>query len=142
MPGGAGGTDIYMAIGKIGEWPTLRSLENNINTAFNERYPKYYNNTLYYSSTRVFGNGGLDIYSVRLTERGFISEPFHFPSPVNTENDDFAYYPLDEETGYFSSNRNGNDDLFHLKVNFPQFDCQPFIPVARCFEFSEECCCE
>ncbi len=138
MPGGAGGTDIYMAIGTIGDWPTLRSLENNINTAFNERYPKYYNNTLYYSSTRVFGNGGLDIYSVRLTERGFISAPFHFPSPVNTENDDFAYYPIDEETGYFSSNRNGNDDLFHLKVNFPQFDCQPYIPVARCFEFSEE----
>jgi PKD domain len=138
MPGGEGGTDIYMAVGKIGMWQTINSLENNVNTSFNERYPKFYKNTLYYSSTRVYGNGGLDIYSVRLTERGFISSPFHFPSPVNSENDDFAYYPIDEETGYFSSNRNGNDDIFRLKVNFPQFECQPYVPSARCFEFSED----
>lgn len=138
MPGGMGGTDIYMATGSVGHWESLRSLEKNVNTAFNERYPKFYNNTLYYSSTRNFGNGGLDIYSVRLMERGFVSDPFHFPAPVNTENDDFAYYPIDEQTGYFSSNRNGNDDVFHLTVNFPQFDCFPHEPIVRCFEFTEE----
>lgn len=138
MPGGKGGTDIYMATGDIGFWTTLTGLESNINTSFNERYPKFYNNTLYFSSTRVYGNGGLDIYSIPSTSRGFINEPYHFPSPVNSEEDDFAYCPIDSETGYFSSNRNGNDDIFELKINFPEFDCSPYEKTARCFEFYEE----
>ena len=138
MPGGFGGTDIYMAIGELGFWPTLRCLEENVNTSFNERYPKYYGQKLYYSSTRVYGNGGLDIYSIDLTTSGFVAEPFHFPSPVNSDADDFAYCPIDDETGYFSSNRNGNDDIFKVKVNFPQFECDEYIETARCFEFYEE----
>jgi hypothetical protein len=138
MPGGKGGTDIYMATGDIGYWSSLIALESNINTSFNERYPKFYNNTLYFSSTRLHGNGGLDIYSIPSTSRGFINEPYHFPSPVNSEGDDFAYCPINDETGYFSSNRNGDDDIFQLKVNFPQFDCVPYEKTARCFEFFEE----
>ncbi len=138
MPGGKGGTDIYMATGDMGYWTALRGLEANINTSFNERYPKFYKNKLFYSSTRVYGNGGLDIYSIPLTQEGFINEPFHFPSPVNSDADDFAYCPIDEETGYFSSNRNGNDDIFQLKVNFPEFECSSYQKSSRCFEFYEE----
>lgn len=138
MPGGKGGTDIYMATGELGYWTSLRGLEGNVNTAFNERYPKFYNNKLYYSSTRVYGNGGLDIYSIPLSNKGFINEPFHFPSPVNSDADDFAYCPIDEERGYFSSNRNGNDDIFQLIVNVPEFECFEFQKNARCFEFFEE----
>lgn len=138
LTGGKGGTDIYLATGEVGHWKKIRALEETVNTTLNERYPRFYNHTLYYSSTRIFGNGGLDVYSVRLTDEGFINQPFHYPSPINSEFDDFAYVPTSEGMAYFSSNRYGDADLFKAKLNYPSFDCLPYEKQTRCFEFYEE----
>ncbi len=135
---GSGGTDVYMAIGKLGNWTKIERLGNNVNTAFNERYPKLFNQKLFFSSTRSMGYGGMDIYSVDLSVDGFLTPPFHYPLPINSSADDFAYYSIDKRNAYFSSNRNGQDDIFVVKMIIPEFECFPYEEPTRCFEFVEE----
>ena len=64
MPGGQGGTDIWM-VKKEGEgWGTPVNLGSTINTPMNEMFPYMMNDTmLYFASNGLYGLGGLDIYS-------------------------------------------------------------------------------
>jgi hypothetical protein len=136
MAGGNGGLDIYYAIGTRGDWSRFENLGSDVNTLENERFPCLNKNTLYFSSKREEGIGGMDIYSNPI-EDGKATKSLLLHSKVNSAADDFSisFY---EENLFFSSNRDGSDDIFELTSRFPEFDCIPSIPLVRCYEFSDE----
>ncbi|HSZ72728.1 MAG TPA: hypothetical protein VK750_08625 [Cytophagaceae bacterium] len=120
MPGGYGGTDLYMAQYNGTTWSSAINLGSGINTSGNELFPTLFQDSiLYFSSTGLPGLGGLDIYRSYPMASGF-SEPENMGYPINTRQDDFgiALAP-DGKSGYLSSNRtNGgsDDDLFAFEI--------------------------
>ena len=137
MPGGYGGTDIYMCeIHDRGGLKKPVNLGPMINTEGNEMFPFYHDNEnkLYFSSDGHLGLGQLDVFvadhepaKVKLnivydTEKVVVSKPGKFSNvsnlgePVNSIADDFAYN-MDHHghKGYVSSNREGgqgDDDIY------------------------------
>jgi hypothetical protein len=115
MPGGMGGSDIYVVKYENGMWGTPVNLGETINTAGNELFPVISGNTLYYSSDGIVGLGGLDIYRTENTS-GSWSPPVNMEYPVNSFRDDFGFMPdsASAVTGYFSSNRNSDNGTDHI----------------------------
>jgi outer membrane protein OmpA-like peptidoglycan-associated protein len=111
-PGGYGGTDLYRVNRINGIWRKPFNLGPSVNTSENEVFPFIINNTLYFASNGHGGLGGLDIFKSIETVNGF-SPPINMGHPINSTADDFSFITKDDQqTGYFSSSRNGNDDLF------------------------------
>jgi len=118
MPGGYGGTDIYM-VSKISKtkWGKPVNLGPKINTEGNEMFPFFQdkNSLLFFSSNGLDGLGGLDVYVAHATPTGFVDVK-NLGVPINSKSDDFAYIIDDKlKTGYFSSNRpggKGGDDIY------------------------------
>ena len=107
MPGGFGGTDIYVAEYKGGAWGVPVNLGSDINTEGNEMFPfiDEYNN-LYFSSDGHAGLGGLDMFYVELENDKPLALPENLGTPLNSEKDDFGIITDGERNkGLFSSNR-------------------------------------
>lgn len=72
--------------------------------------------TVYFSSDRKGGKGGLDIYKTTLQANGTWSAPVNLGAPVNTEaNEDAPFIHPDQKTLYFTSeghNSMGGRDIF------------------------------
>jgi hypothetical protein len=67
-------------------WSEPRHLQGPVNSNAQEYYPIFsQNGTLYFSSTRIVGYGGGDIYRARF-ENGEYQEPENLGPPINTEN--------------------------------------------------------
>ncbi|WP_235924286.1 OmpA family protein [Flavobacterium lotistagni] len=113
MPGSIGGVDIWkVAVNQDGTFGTPENLGNKVNTEGNESFPFIAddNTTLFYSSSGKPGLGGLDVFQIDLAKG---TEAVNIGKPVNTEKDDFAFtFNKAKNLGFFSSNRNGNDDIF------------------------------
>lgn len=115
MPGGKGGTDLYVSQKTDqGDWGLPVNLKE-VNTEGNERSPSFDSaNNFYFSSDGRVGMGGLDIFSSKLVG-GKISEPQNLGYPVNSPQDDFTFNLNTATRGYFSSNRMdglGADDIY------------------------------
>lgn len=115
MPGGKGGTDLYVCKKTdAGDWGLPINL-TEINTEGNERSPSFDgNNNFYFSSDGRVGMGGLDVFSAKLIG-GKISEPQNMGYPVNSPQDDFTFNLSTATTGFLSSNRIdglGEDDIY------------------------------
>jgi outer membrane protein OmpA-like peptidoglycan-associated protein len=107
---GEGGTDIYyVERNEDGSWKNTVNLGQDINTAGNELFPTFYEGNLFISSNGHPGLGGLDIY--RLV-KSVNNEPLlkNMGYPVNSSKDDFAF-SIKGTKGFFSTNRNGSDDI-------------------------------
>jgi outer membrane protein OmpA-like peptidoglycan-associated protein len=107
---GEGGTDIYYVDrNEDGSWKSTVNLGQDVNTAGNELFPTFYEGNLFLSSNGHPGLGGLDIY--RLV-KGVNGEPVlkNMGYPVNSSKDDFAF-SIKGNKGFFSTNRNGSDDI-------------------------------
>ncbi len=107
---GQGGTDIYyVERNQDGSWKNTVNLGQDINTAGNELFPTFHEGNLFISSNGHPGLGGLDIF--RLV-KGINGEPVlkNMGYPVNSSKDDFAF-SIQGAKGFFSSNRNGSDDI-------------------------------
>lgn len=118
MPGGKGGTDIYVSLKTdTGEWGKPINLEE-INTTGNERSPVFdANNNLFFASDGYVGMGGLDVFRA-LRDGAGIGKIENMGYPFNSPQDDFGF-SLNEKGGiaYLSSNRNnglGNDDIYSI----------------------------
>ncbi len=112
MPGSLGGIDIWkVSINEDGTFGKPENLGNKVNTEGNESFPFVDDdNTLYFSSTGKQGLGGLDVFKIDLTKN---DEAVNVGKPVNGEKDDFAFsFNKSKNTAFFSSNRDGNDDIF------------------------------
>lgn len=111
-PGGLGGVDIWkVAVKEDDSLGEPQNLGNKINTEGNESFPFISddNKTLFFASSGRPGFGGLDVFKVDLTG----GEASNLGKPINSEKDDFSFtFNEAKKIGFFSSNRNGNDDIF------------------------------
>ncbi|MBI2280880.1 MAG: OmpA family protein [Bacteroidetes bacterium] len=126
MPGGYGKMDIYMCKLEGNEWGTPINLGKEVNTEENEVFPYFRKDVLYYSSEGLSGYGGLDVFSVYETDNW--QSPKNLKTPLNSPKDDFGIFFIDDETGYFSSNREGgmgDDDIY--KFNYQSINNQTAI---------------
>ncbi len=145
-PAGTGGHDIY--ISKFDEkegWSDPINLGTAINTAGNEQYPTVFMDTLYFSSDRLAGLGGLDIFKTYIGADGNWVSPINLRAPINSGGDDFGFAVdtfsyLEEGTimqGYFTSSREGDaggDDIYSFAIKGKRFDSaiaeNPEVEVA------------
>ena len=111
MPGGFGGEDIWKVAVNADEYGTPENLGAKVNTEANESFPYITDaNVLFFSSNGKQGFGGLDVFKMDLNKD---TEAMNVGEPVNTSKDDFAFtYNTTKKVGFFSSNRDGNDDIF------------------------------
>jgi outer membrane protein OmpA-like peptidoglycan-associated protein len=113
MPGSIGGIDIWkVAVKSDGSFGTPENMGSKINTEGNESFTFIAddNTTLYFASSGKPGLGGLDVFQIDLSKG---TEAINIGKPVNTEKDDFGFtFNKAKNIGFFSSNRNGNDDIF------------------------------
>lgn len=117
-PGGKGGTDLYISYKKDGSFTEPVNLGPEINTAGNEAFPWYdeKDSTLYFSSEGHLNFGGLDVFKTRKTASGW-KKPENLGFPVNSFTDDFSFVMNeDHKSGFLSSDRSGNDQIYQFKV--------------------------
>lgn len=113
MPGGLGGSDLYVSTRDGESWSTPKNLGPVINTPGNETFPTCYSESvLYFSSDGQPSLGGLDIFKTEKTDDDW-STPSNMNFPVNSTADDFSILFNEGDTsGYLTSNRHGNDRIF------------------------------
>lgn len=119
-PGGLGDSDIWkVAIHEDGSLGSPVNLGPNVNTHAKETFPFVSgDNQLYFASTGKVGIGGLDVFVSKITDN-FYSPAVNVGKPINSPQDDFAFYiDSDSRIGFFSSNRKGgkgDDDIYRFK---------------------------
>lgn len=121
-PGGFGESDLWSVSVSGNSYGTPQNLGADINTEARETFPFVNsNNELYFSSDGRIGLGGLDVYVASSDHNGVFEPVQNVGEPINSKNDDFAYF-IDYQTkeGFFSSNRKGgvgNDDIYSFVEN-------------------------
>lgn len=119
MPGTLGSMDLFVVeINENGTYGIPINLGASINTEQREQFPFISkSNTLYFASDGHFGLGGLDIFKSTISDNGY-GKPINMSTKINSNLDDFAFIINEEnETGYFSSNREGgkgDDDIYRF----------------------------
>lgn len=107
--GGKGKLDIWYSIIDNKDNFTKPANLTSINTKEDELTPFFHipSSTLYFSSDGYRSFGGYDVYSTSYNGKTY-GEPAHLNNPLNSSYHDI-YFILsdDEETGYFSTNREG-----------------------------------
>jgi outer membrane protein OmpA-like peptidoglycan-associated protein len=116
MPGGMGGTDIYMSVKEGNSWGKPQNLGSEVNSAGNEVFPYIRKDgVLFFSSDTHPGFGGLDVFSVTKNNSGFGSLK-NLGYPFNSSTDDFGVlFNEGNGSGFLSSDRpggKGSDDLY------------------------------
>ncbi|HEX8546319.1 MAG TPA: PKD domain-containing protein, partial [Cytophagaceae bacterium] len=139
MPGGFGGTDIYVSYLHNGVWTKPVNLGDKINTSGNELFPFIsFDGMLYFSSDGHTGLGKLDIFSAQFLEAEWKNVK-NLGAPFNSLHDDFSFVAYEKEKyGYFSSDRgagNTGDDIY--KFSKIESECDSLIPKTTCFTFFE-----
>lgn len=120
LPGGYGGTDLYICFKVENGWTAPENMGPKINTSQNENFPFLSDeDILYFSSNGHIGFGGYDIYSSRL-EKGEWTQPTNLKAPINSSYDDFGYINvIDLGKAYFTSNRTGGigkEDIYETII--------------------------
>jgi len=141
MPGSLGKYDIYMCEKIDGRWSEPVSLGNSVNSPDAEIHPFLHSSgKLYFASDRPGGMGGLDIWFSNLAY-GSWTKPVVLDEPINSADDDFAYYAAQGGgQGYFSSNRrNYSDDIYSFASTIIRWSsCDTMQKNIYCYEFIEE----
>jgi outer membrane protein OmpA-like peptidoglycan-associated protein len=115
MSGGFGKSDIYV-VDILGEnsYGKPKNLGGYVNSAGRDNFPEINNGLLYFSSDRIGGLGGLDVYMVP-TQDIFV-KPTNVGMPINSKYDDFSFVINGKmRRGYFTSDRpqgKGGDDIY------------------------------
>lgn len=135
MPGGEGGSDIYMVqVNTDGTFGNPSPVPGLINTEGTEAFPYVdENGTLYFSSDGHLGLGGLDVFYAEADGSAF-SKPKNMGNVVNSVDDDFAFkFNASTQEGFVSSNRKGgkgSDDIYAVKQLEPLCDTTATVTVV------------
>ena len=140
MPGGSGGFDLYVCKFENGWWNNPVNLGSNINTSGHEIYPVFHpNGRLYFSTNRLPGIGGYDIYYTELVD-GAWAKPVNLAEPLNSRRNDAGFISNEDFThGFLTSNRNRRtNSIYEFKLDVPTFDsCKEQVFNDYCFTFFE-----
>jgi hypothetical protein len=139
-PGGSGGSDIYYCEFVNGEWSQPVNLGPVVNSSGSENYPFLHpSGKLFFTSDRPGGFGKMDLYFTTLNN-GAWGVPVHLPEPINSRWDDFAFVASgDLQTGYFSSNRGNEDDIYKFTSTIiRKAVCDTLEENNYCYRFFEE----
>lgn len=119
-PGGKGGSDIYRAkIQEDGDVGEAENLPGEVNTKGHELFPFIgSNNELYFSSTGHESFGGLDVF-MAIVKADVYLRVVNVGFPVNSNQDDFAYTQGTGNKGFFSTNRDGIDNIYSYDQIIP-----------------------
>jgi outer membrane protein OmpA-like peptidoglycan-associated protein len=122
MPGGKGGSDLYMVTRTGGNWSTPVNLEK-INTAGDEMFPYFQGEKVFmFSSDGLPGYGGLDVFAGPWKDNT-VTRFRNLGAPLNSPHDDFSPYIDPAMTmGYIASNRDGgqgSDDIYRFTMAKP-----------------------
>ncbi|MDA0194067.1 MAG: OmpA family protein [Bacteroidetes bacterium] len=118
MPGGFGGTDLYVSRLEENVWTTPTNLGSSINTEDDEMFPFASGDKIYFSSDGHGGFGGLDIYFSINTNDSF-TQVVNLGFPANSAADDFSFIMNDNgRQGLFASNRNSksHDNIYNFFI--------------------------
>jgi len=123
MPGGHGGTDIWMCKRDGDKWGPASNMGNTVNTSENEMFPSMRSDgVLFFASNGHPGYGSLDIFKTKY-EKGQWTSPENLHPPINSSFDDFAIaFAPGDKNGFFSSNRPGgvgSDDIYAFRMQEP-----------------------
>jgi len=120
MPGGEGGTDLYMCRkDNDGKWAAPQNIGKTINTEGAELLPVFLdNNTITFTSNGHPGLGGEDVYYATWNNATQSwGNVVNAGVPVNSSYDDMSLTMYnDGQNGYFASNRpaeKGSENIFH-----------------------------
>lgn len=118
-----GKSDIYYVEKTDGGWSKPVNAGASVNSAYSEIFPNVHaDGSISFSSNRPDVLKGLNVFRCHLDSTGFLP-PQLLPEPINSNADEFSFYLNSaEENGYISSNRNGNDDVFEVKMIRPYFE--------------------
>jgi len=114
-----GMADLFSSHYRNGKWTEIESLGRNINTKYWESNCSLSKDgkTLYFSSNKQGGFGGLDIYQSKLISDGKWGEPKNLGNKINTPMlEDNPFISEDDRKLYFSSQGHfniGGFDLFY-----------------------------
>ena len=110
--GGKGNNDIYYSALVNGEWQEPINVEL-VNTEGDEKFPFVLAGNIFFSSDREGGQGQLDVYSSSPEQTDY---PIKLDG-INSAYDDFGISILpDLSAGYYTSNRDGNDDIYYFTL--------------------------
>lgn len=134
MPGGYGGTDIYISRLINGTWSKPENMGGKVNSVGNEMFPFIDEaGNLYFSSDGLPGLGDLDMFTIKTDlisgkAKGMVR---NLGAPLNSSNDDFGIITDQERTiGYFSSNRKrggSDDDIYKFNRVGTKFGCRDLV---------------
>ena len=130
MPGGFGGTDIYVSRNQNGNWGRPVNLGEAINTKGNELFPFVDDaGNLYFSTDGRKGLGELDVFFATVNTMAaklLVESVEHLDAPINSPRDDFGFITdIDRGGGFFSSNRReGNDDIYRFVRESSLYGCR------------------
>jgi peptidoglycan-associated lipoprotein len=126
LPGGQGGKDLwYIKEESRGKWSQPINLGAGINTPGDEMFPYVRENgDLYFASNGHPGLGGLDIFIAKKkgdTQWGKVN---NMKAPINSNANDFAIIFKGDNSGMFTSSREGGkgkDDIWTFYSPDPEF---------------------
>jgi outer membrane protein OmpA-like peptidoglycan-associated protein/tetratricopeptide (TPR) repeat protein len=134
MPGGYGGTDIWMTRYNKGAWTKPQNLGGTVNTRGNEMFPFIDDRgNLYFSSDFHPGLGDLDIFFIPMNTESSMptGKVRNLGAPLNSNKDDFGMITDSErQSGYFSSNRKRggiDDDIYKFTRLGTLYGCRELI---------------
>lgn len=116
------GGDIYLTEYGNGKWSTLRKLDPPVNSRFNESHASFASDgSLYFTSDRKGGYGGLDIYHATKDPKGIWNNPENLGSAINTPlNEESPFLTAGMERLFFSSQGHynmGGYDVFRAETD-------------------------
>ncbi len=119
--GGFGGFDLYFTKFSEGKWSDPQNLGKEVNSPYDEKFPflALDGRTLYFSSNRLQGAGGFDIFTSTFNDRNYKwSNPSNIGLPINSAGDENAFrLSKDGFKGFLSSERKdgfGGFDIYQV----------------------------
>jgi len=129
---GYGSCDIYWSKREGDTWSEPKNCGPKVNTRYWESQPSIAadGKTIYFTSNRPGGFGGMDIWKTEMISEGVFSDPENLGDVINTPFEEISpFIHFDQRTLYFSSDGHlgmGGRDLFYSKL---QFDGEWGTPV-------------